>query len=95
MYKKTAARFDSLEELCRREGITIDKKDENINGFWNVHIALSDGGRYTIGPFGGLWHYLSPAQREVHPNEWDNEINKRLTDSDLVNEVRERRRNRR
>ena len=92
-YRLTADRFDSIKKLCQQEGITVEKtEEERIKGRWNLHIVLSDGGNYSIGPKGGLWHYLSPSQREIHPNEWDNEINNYLTDPDLVSEVRERRR---
>jgi hypothetical protein len=96
IYRLTANRFDSIKKLCQQEGITIEKtEEEKINEWWNVHFVLSDGGHYSIGPRGGLWHYLSPSQREVHPNEWDAEVNNALTDSDFVSEVRERRRNHR
>jgi hypothetical protein len=93
MYSLTANRLDSIKRLCKKEGITIEiTEEENIKGLWNVHFALSDGGHYSIGPRGGLWHYLSPSQREVHPNEWDKGIDNSLTDSDFLSEVRERQR---
>jgi hypothetical protein len=44
---------------------------EFINGSC-FHIFFSRGTRLTIGPRGGLWWYLNPEQRKVHPNSWDN-----------------------
>jgi hypothetical protein len=91
IYTRTTNRLDSIKKLCEQEGITIEEtNEEKIKGWWNVHIVLSDGGHYSIGPKGGLWHYLSLSQRDVHPNEWDTGIDITLTDSDFVNEVRER-----
>lgn len=93
MYKLTAERLASIKKVCQQEGITIDStEEETIKGWLNLNIVLSDGGHYNIGPKGGLWHYLSPAQRQVHPNEWDNEINNSLTDSEFVGEIRDKRR---
>lgn len=95
IYRLTANRFESVKKLCQQEGVTIEKtEEERIKRLWNLHIVLSDGGHYSIGPQGGLWHYLSPSQREVHPNEWDTGIDNTLTDSDFVSEMRERRKKR-
>jgi hypothetical protein len=92
IYRLTANRSESVKKLCQHEGVTIEKtEEERIKGLWNLHIVLSDGGHYSIGPHGGLWHYLSPSQREVEPNEWTTGIDKTLTDSDFVSEIRERR----
>lgn len=92
-YERRGERLESIKKLCRQENVAIEQtEEEKIKGRWTIHILLSDGGHYSIGPNGGLWHYLTPAQREVHPNEWDNEVNKTLTDSDFVCEARERRR---
>jgi hypothetical protein len=93
MYTLTSNRFDSIKKLCQQEGITIEEtEEEKIKGWWNTHIVLSDGGHYSIGPRGGLWHYLSPSERENEPNEWTTGIDNTLTDSDFVSEIRERRR---
>jgi hypothetical protein len=92
IYKLTVNRFESVKKLCQQESITVEKtEEERINRLWNLNIVLSDGGHYNIGPRGGLWHYLSPSQREVHPNEWDAGVDNSLTDSDFLSEVRGRR----
>ena len=92
-YERRDGRLDSIKKLCQQERVTIEEaEEEEIKGLWNIRIVLSDGGRYIIGPKGGLWHYLSQSQRNVHPNEWDKGIDNTLTDSDFVCEITERRR---
>ncbi|HTR26777.1 MAG TPA: hypothetical protein VMI10_22590 [Terriglobales bacterium] len=92
-YKRRDERVDSIKKLCQQEAVTIEEVEkEEIKGLWNVRIILSDGGRYIVGPRGGLWHYLTESQRNVHPNEWDKGIDNTLTDSDFVREIAERRR---
>jgi hypothetical protein len=68
-YRKQQQRLKDVLQIMAGEDHDIQQ--EQIEGYSNIHLFFANGIKITIGPFGGLWRYLTPAQREVHPNIWD------------------------